>query len=153
MDDDAVVILLSSLEGVRPLRADGDTFFLYDPAGALPPEQQRPFATVVTSDRHDQASGLDRPGVYRLNLGLKPETHCGLFGPPPRPTPDWHPVDTGHDFTALDTLMPHPVYAPLGWVCVLNPSAATFKQMQPLLREAHALAARRYAAHAAPQGG
>jgi hypothetical protein len=42
-----------------------------------------------------------------------------------------------HDFTALDQLMPHPVYAPLSWVCVLNPSAATFDVVRPLLAEAY----------------
>ena len=52
--------------------------------------------------------------------------------------------DTDHDFTALDQLMPHPVYAPQSWVCVLNPSDATFQKIQPLLAEAYDLAVSRY---------
>jgi hypothetical protein len=54
-------------------------------------------------------------------------------------------VGTGHDFTALDQLLPHPVYAPMSWVCVLNPSVATFEAVRPLLAEAYQLAVSRYA--------
>jgi hypothetical protein len=54
-------------------------------------------------------------------------------------------VGIGHDFTALDQLLPHPVYAPQSWVCVLNPSAATFEAVRPLLAEAYQLAVSRYA--------
>ena len=28
------------------------------------------YATLVTTDEHDQASDLERPGVFRLNLGV-----------------------------------------------------------------------------------
>jgi len=42
---------------------------------------------------------------------------------------------TGHDFTRLDVVMPHPVYAWMGWVQVLNPSEDTFASMQPLFVE------------------
>ncbi len=32
-----------------------------------------------------------------------------------------------YDVTALDTIMPHPDYAPQSWLCVLNPSEETFQ--------------------------
>lgn len=35
-----------------------------------------------------------------------------------------------YDFTALDTLMPHPVYGSLWWVCVLNPGPKSFETVQ-----------------------
>ncbi|MGH2370118.1 MAG: DUF6194 family protein, partial [Chloroflexota bacterium] len=54
-------------------------------------------------------------------------------------------VDTGHDFTVLDQLLPHPVYAPMSRVCVLKPSDATFQAARPLLAEAYDLAVRRHA--------
>jgi hypothetical protein len=45
--------------------------------------------------------------------------------------------------TALDRLMPHPVYATQHWVSILNPSAATFDTVvKPLLDEAHERVAR-----------
>ena len=37
------------------------------------------------------------------------------------------------------------VYAPMSWVCVLNPSVATFQAVRPLLAEAYQLAVSRYA--------
>ena len=45
--------------------------------------------------------------------------------------------------------MPHPVYGWMSWVCVLNPSAETFKTMQPLLAEAYDLAVAKFAKRAA----
>ena len=51
---------------------------------------------------------------------------------------------TGHDFTALDELMPHPVYGWMGWVQVLSPSRRTFGEIQPLLSAAHEAASKKY---------
>ena len=93
----------------------------------------------MTSDAHDKASDLERPGVFRLNIGVSPETYRELFGPPPAFPRDGGIVDTGHDFTALDTLLPHPVYAAMSWVSVLNPGAGTLERAQTLLAEAYAL--------------
>ena len=90
------------------------------------------FATLVTSDEYDPASDLDRPGVYRLNIGVSKATFERVVGSNPNP-----------DYTALDQLMPHPVYAMQHWVCILNPSEATFdKLVKPLLDEAHERVAR-----------
>jgi len=50
---------------------------------------------------------------------------------------------TEYDFSALDQLMPHPVYAPQGWVCVLNPSAPTCEALKPILAEAYERSARK----------
>jgi hypothetical protein len=128
-----------------PEIARGDTFFIYDPDRNLEPKYRFPFATLVTKDYgdFDRASNLDRPGVFRLNIGVSKETYRSLFGPqPPPPVPDGV-VNTGHDFTALDQIMPHPVYAPQSWICVLNPGEATFPSLQPLLAEAYDLAVKR----------
>ena len=105
-----------------------------------------PFATIVTKDYgdFDRASNLNRPGVFRLNIGVSKETYRSWFGPQPSPPGTAGVVDTGHDFTALDQIMPHPFYAPQSWVCVLNPSEATFQAVQPLLAEAYDLAVRRF---------
>ena len=130
-----------------PEIAWGDTFFSYDPDRNLEPQHRFPFATIVTKDYgdFDRASNLDRPGVFRLNIGVSKDTYRSLFGPQPSPPGAAGVVDTGHDFTALDQILPHPVYAPQSWVCVLNPSDATFEAMRPLLVEAYDLAVQRYA--------
>lgn len=48
-------------------------------------DQPMPFATLVTSDQHDAASDLGRAGIYRLNIGPRPETYRRSLGRCPRP--------------------------------------------------------------------
>jgi hypothetical protein len=126
--------------------AAGDTFFIYDPNRNLDDKQRFPFATIVTKDYgdFDNASNLNRPDVFRLNIGLAPETFRSLFGARPSAPGAAGEDDTRYDYTVLDQLLPHPVYAGQSFVCVLNPSAETFEQViRPLLAEAYARAARR----------
>ena len=126
---DGVDIVRPELHG-GPEIAFGDTFFIYNPRRDLPPERQFPFATIVTKDYgdFDQASNLNRPGIFRLNIGLSRKSYQALFGAQ---------ADADYDFAALDQLLPHPLYGPQSWVCILNPSAATFETLQPLLTEAY----------------
>jgi hypothetical protein len=114
--------------------AAGDTFFIYDPDRNLQDKQRFPFATIVTKDYgdFDNASNLNREGVFRLNVGVSRETFRSLFAD--------DVTDETYDFTALDRLLPHPVYGRQSWVCVLNPSADTFERVKPLLREAYEIA-------------
>jgi hypothetical protein len=116
--------------------AEGDTFFIYDPQRDLDQKHRFPFATIVTKDYgdFDSASNLNRPGVFRLNVGVTRATFRALFG---------DAVAAGYDYSALDRLMPHPVYAPQSWVAVLNPSAETFRVVEPLLAEAYEQAVKR----------
>ncbi|WP_225617005.1 DUF6194 family protein [Variovorax sp. 38R] len=111
-EDDITQHLIDTLGGGHFEVADDNTFFFH---GA---DNKFPFATIVTKDdAFDSASNLNRPGVFRLNVGVGKETFRALFG-------DAEP--SGIDYTALDRLMPHPVYAKMYWVSVINPSAATF---------------------------
>ena len=80
----------------------------------------------------DELSKLDRPGVFRLNVGVSRETFDRLFG-----------AGGDHDFTALDRLMPHLVYGTNHFVCVLNPTDETFESVIPLLSGAYSIAVRR----------
>jgi hypothetical protein len=54
-------------------------------------------------------------------------------------------ADSARDFTALDRVMPQPVYGTMYWDCVLNPSVATFEAVESLLAEAHQTAAAKHA--------
>lgn len=132
----------AGVDAVEPL--NGDVFFFHDEEEHMDPGRRMPFATIVNSDDYDDASDLARPGVWRLNIGVGRETYRTLFGDPPRPAKDWGVIDTGHDYKRIDTLLPHPVYAPMGWVCVLNPGDAMFETLKPLLREAYEVAAKRH---------
>ena len=150
MDQDAIIQYVTDtfmgVEAVRPTDGPGagDTFFIYDPQRNLDPKRRFPFATIVTKDYgdFDNASQLNRPDVFRLNIGVGRDTFRALFGPASSAERD---QSTTYDFAALDRLMPHPVYAPQSWVCVLNPSPQTFEAVKPLLAEADSLVAARHA--------
>jgi hypothetical protein len=120
-----------------------DQFSGYMSARALPRGVY--FATLKAKDGdNDRALNLNRPDVFRLNIGVSKPTYRSLFGTPPARPAAGGVVATGHDFAALDTLLPHPVYGWMAWVSVLNPSPATFESVKPLLAEAHGLAAAKF---------
>ena len=135
MDELAVIAWIGALPGIEIVEDQGDRYFFADPT--QPANNRLPFATVMTADRYDQFSNLDRPGTYWLNIGVGPSTFRAFFGPEPFPK---DPAESGYDFTALDTVMPHPVYGSMFWLCVLNPSADTFLVLQPFLEEAREVA-------------
>lgn len=133
---------VASRDSGAPEVAWGDSFFFYDPDRTLPPDRRMPFATIVTKDYgdFDCASNLNRPSVFRLNVGVSKQTYQSLFGSCLSPSNAGDSGESGYDFTALDQLLPHPVYGKMYWVCVLNPSAATFQEVvRPLLAEAYEL--------------
>jgi hypothetical protein len=134
---------VNTFPGVDVATNAGDRFFIYDPRRDFPDTKRWPFATLVTADNYDQFSNLNRSGVFRLNVGVGKATFQSLF--PAGGAGD--DVTRGHDFAALDRLMPHPVYARQYWVCVLNPSDATFEQtIKSLLAEAYELVVKRFGA-------
>jgi hypothetical protein len=141
MDETSIAeYIIGTFSGVDAVNVDGNTFFFYDP------DHMFSMATIMTNDLNDQASNLDRPGAFRLNIGIGKQSYHSLLGAPPARPGASGIVETSHDFTALDQLMPHPVYANMYWVCVLNPSPATFQRVvQPLLAEAYDLNTRKYA--------
>lgn len=157
MDQDTIIQYITDtftgLDILRPTDGPGggDTFIYDDPERNIDPSRRLPFATIVTKDYgdFDNTSQLNRPGVFRLNIGVSRDTFRALFGFAPG---EDLTESADYDFTAMDQLMPHPVYAPQSFVCVLNPSLETFEAVKPLLAEAHSLAAARYA-HRRPEGG
>jgi hypothetical protein len=148
MDQDAIIqYIVQNLAGITLLRPSegpgaGDTFIYYDPQGNLDAKHQMPFTTIVTKDykEFDESSQLDRPGVFRLNIGVSRETFRTLFGHLPT-----EESAESYDFAALDRVMPHPAYGRQSWVCILNPTPETFESVKPLLAEAYSLVAGRYA--------
>src|SRR5690242_16894626 len=142
--------ITDTFEGVDVVVAMDASFFFYNPDSSLPPDHRFPFVTIVTNDLHDQFSNLDRPSVFRLNIGVGEQTFRSLFGDP-KLLPDMHSAtesgtsSSDYDFTALDQVMPHPVYGRMLWVCVLNPSDETFEtKVRPLLVEAYDMAVSKY---------
>ena len=146
--------ITNTFEGVDVVVASDNSFFFYNPDSSVPPDHKFPFVTLMTNDVNDQFSNLDRPSVFRLNIGVSKQTFRSLFGLPERPSgsesAEDSDNDSSYDFTALDQLMPHPVYGRMYWVCVLNPSDETLEtKVRPLLDEAYEMAVSKYNRQAA----
>ena len=114
-----------------PEIAWGDTFFFYDPDDRES-ARRMPFATIVVKDYtgFDEASNLDREGVFRVNVAVGRSS-----------VPDASGVV---DYTAFDVLLPHPTYAKQGWVSIVNPGAATETLLRSMLTDAYERAKARY---------
>ena len=132
--DEATVAnyITDTFPGVETTTNFGYIFFFYKT------DHMVPFATIASSDNeYERISNLDRPSVFRLNIGVSRETFQSLFGT--------EKVDVStYDFTALDVIMPHPDYSPQNFICVLSPSEATFGEVRALLAEAYEIAVRKY---------
>ena len=137
MIDEAFITnyITSTFENVATVINFGYTFFFYRD------EHMYAFATIAsTGNVYEKISNLDRPGVYRLNIGVSRDTFQALFGT--------QKIDVStYDFTVLDTIMPHPDYSSQHFLCVLSPSEATFEKIRPMLAEAYDVAMKRYNKH------
>ena len=124
--------ITSTFEDVESSTNLGYVFFFYRD------DHMVPFATIASSgNEHEKVSNLQRPGVYRLNIGVSRETFQSLF--------ETDKVNiSDYDFTALDVIMPHPDYSAQLFICVLSPGEATFERVKPLLAEAYEIAVKKY---------
>jgi hypothetical protein len=125
-----VTCVLADEASGAPESSWGDRFFF------VGTDRRMPFATIVERDTPDwdEASRLDRPGVFRLNAGIGREAFAREFGYPPA---GFATHQSAIDFGRLDEVLPHPVYAPQGWACILNPSARRLPDVDRLIAEAH----------------
>jgi len=124
--------ITSTFENVETTINMGYTFFFYRD------DHMHAFATIAsTGNEYERISNLERPGIYRLNIGVSRDTFQAMFGK--------GKIDVSvYDFTALDIIMPHPDYSSQFFICVLSPSEATFEKIKPLLAEAYGVAMKRY---------
>ena len=127
-EEEMAQYILDTFPGVETSTNFGYTFFFYGS------DRMLPFATIAsTGNEHERVSNLDRPGVFRLNIGVSKPTFQSLFGAD-------RADHKNYDYTALDRIMPHPDYAAQSWICVLNPTPATFERVRAFLAEAYELA-------------
>lgn len=149
MTIEEIIGFVSGLDGVlalQPAPGDewpelswGDAFFYYSPDGVVPAKIQ-PFATVVTKNYPgDEASRLDRPDTFRVNIAAGKDAFIRWTGHTPREA-----VTTEIDPSVTDTLFPHPVYGTAGWLAVVNPGTRTEAVTRELLNTAYLLARKRY---------
>lgn len=129
---EGALVVVPEPGGDFPEIAWGDAFFYYAPDGRMPRSTQ-PYGTIVTKNYpDDSASDLGPPGRWRVNV------HVGRTALPEL-------VGARYDLAAADVVLTHPVYGPLGWICVVNPGERTTGTVVRLLREAHEAARARAA--------
>lgn len=134
---------LDTLDGVVQASSYGERGIFYNPGGIL--KRGVYVLTVKEKDgENDRASRLDREGMWRLNIGVKKPTFRSLFGELPARPKKGGVVDMPFDFSAADIVMPHPVYAWMGWICVLCPSAETVERIKPLIQESYEYATEKF---------
>lgn len=135
--------LPSTYKGITVKQAWGETAFFYNPG------YQRKygiyFATIKDHDgANDTASHLNRDTVFRFAFGLTLTAYTQQYGSKPSRPARGHTVATHHDFTVQNQLMPHPVYAWMAWVQILNPDATAYQALQPLLAESYLRAQKKF---------
>lgn len=135
--------IMTHLDGVSPAETWGETAFFYNPGQIL--SRGTYFATIKPKDgANDNASHLDRPGLWRLNLGVSKGAYLELFGPPPERPGKGGIVAGDWDFTTPNLITPHPVYGWMSWIAVINPTGETWGKCCTLITDAHARAAKRF---------
>jgi len=134
--EEIIQYVCNSLSYVIPKASWGETSLFYNPGSVLPNGVY--FCTIKQNNgENDKASHLDRAGVFRVAIALNPKTYDRLFGQKPARPGKGGIVATGHDFTKLNELMPHPIYAWMCWAQILSPSRDKFEEIFPWIEEAH----------------
>lgn len=137
MKPDAIVAaLVSKYPDIRVVEAWGETSLFYNPELRLPRGVY--FSTIKEKDgKNDRASNLDREGIFRLNVGTSRSLFTKYFAQPPSRPKKGCVIHGDWDFTAINKLMPHPVYGWMNWVAVNNPDVDMFNGLAPILDAAY----------------
>jgi Family of unknown function (DUF6194) len=130
MNQAEVETFIESLENVQQTESYGYKFYF------IGDDHMLPFTTIANTDNdYDNVSNLNRPGVFRINIGVSRTTFDSLI---PKTTSE--PTD----YTILNTFLPHPDYAKQNFICILNPTGDNIEKTKQLIQEAHAIATTRF---------
>ncbi|WP_303871191.1 DUF6194 family protein [Acetobacterium wieringae] len=134
--DDILNYCISNLEGTVLVESWGEKGIFYNPFKTL--KRGVYVLTIKEKDGdNDKSSNLNRDNTFRVNLGIRKKTFEGLFGEIPKRPSAGDIVDMNYDFAEVDKIIPHPVYAWMGWISVLNPSIETFETLKTFIEEAY----------------
>jgi len=123
-------------EGVEVKDAYSEFSFFYNPGRTLPNGVY--FLTIKEKDGpNDQASRLDRDGVFRISFKPAASSYRRHFGDKPRRPLKGGRIDPKIDYSLLDIWLPHPIYAWMGWTMILNPSPASLDKLRPFIEESY----------------
>jgi hypothetical protein len=129
-------------EGVVIKEAYSELTLFYNPNYALPNGVY--FLTIKEKDGpNDKSSRLDREGVFRISFKPDPMTYQKQFGDKPRRSEN-AVAGTATDYSLLDTWLPHPIYAWMGWTMILNPSKNSLNELYPHIEESYLQAKQRF---------
>lgn len=121
----------------------GEKAVFYNPGNIL--KKGVYILTIKEKDgENDKASGLNRKNIFRVNLSLRKETFLKLFGEIPDRPAAGKTVNMNYDFKKTDEILPHPVYAWMGWISILNPSYKTSDIIIPFINEAYDFAKEKF---------
>ncbi|MFN3233835.1 MAG: DUF6194 family protein [Gammaproteobacteria bacterium] len=133
-----IAILQSRYTGLIMVNAWGETSLFYNPLNIL----KRGTYCITFKQRdgeNDASSQLDRDSVkFRMNFKLSKSTFLTHFNEPSLPDRpgkgDIISLKSGRNYdpSVLDQVIPHPVYAWMSWVSVINPSKETIETILEL---------------------
>jgi len=130
-------------EGVVTKEVYSELTFFYNPNQALPNGVY--FLTIKEKDGpNDKSSRLDRDGVFRISFKPKPTAYQMRFGDKPKRSKKVSLSGTETDYSLLDTWLPHPIYAWMGWTMILNPSKKSLDELWPYIEESYLQAKQRF---------
>ena len=130
-------------EGVVIKEAYSELTFFYNPNHALPNGVY--FLTIKEKDGpNDKSSRLDRDGVFRISFKPKSTTYQMRFGDKPKRSKKGGMAEKKADYSLLDTWLPHPIYAWMGWTMILNPSKNSLNELYPHIEESYLQAKQRF---------
>ncbi|WP_294143879.1 DUF6194 family protein [uncultured Clostridium sp.] len=141
--DEILKYCIDNLEGTVLVDSWGERGVFYNPGNIL--KRGVYVLTVKEKDGdNDKSSNLNRENIYRVNLGVRKTTFAEMFGSIPKRPSKGGIVDMDYNFSAINQILPHPIYAWMGWICSLNPSEKTFEELKPLIQEAYEYAKEKY---------
>ncbi|TEY03109.1 hypothetical protein ELQ16_03970 [Campylobacter sp. US33a] len=65
--------------------------------------------------------------MFRLSCSIYEQDYQKLFGQKPKKALKGEVVNLNYDFSMLDFIMPHLIYAYMGYICINNPSRKNFE--------------------------
>ncbi len=134
--DEILHYCLNTMPGCVAVDSYGEKAIFYNPYGNM----KRGIYVLTVKERdgaNDKSSNLNREGVYRINIGVRKDTFLKMFDVVPDRPAKGGVVDMEYDFSQIDRLLPHPIYAWMSWICVLSPSEQTFEKLKPLIAEGY----------------
>ncbi len=141
--EDVLKICQKKFPGTIIVDAWGERGIFYNPDGKM--SRGVYVMTIKQKDgNNDKASRLNREGVYRINTGVSKGRFKEIFGDLPARPKAGGVVDMPFDFAVENKIIPHPVYAWMGWICVLNPTEETFDRFMEYIKESYELAKAKY---------